>query len=98
MSPTFRASWTRSSISSVPGETRVVIEKDGLPVAVLVSPKDLEWIERFETEWEEDFAVFDEMSAAFAGVPAEEIERETAKAVAEVRAEMRAARASGVAR
>jgi hypothetical protein len=67
-------------------------------VAVLVSPKDLEWIERFETEWEEDFAVFDEMSAAFAGVPAEEIERETAKAVAEVRAEMRAARASGVAR
>ena len=81
-----------------PGETRVVIEKDGHPVAVLVSPRDLERMEQFETEWEQDFAVFDEIGAAFAGVPADEIERETARALAEVRAERRAMRAVGAAR
>jgi prevent-host-death family protein len=82
----------------LPGETRVVIEKDGRPVAVLVSPQDLKRMVQLETEWEQDFAVFDEIGAAFAGVPAEEIERETAKTLAEVRAERRAERTAGAAR
>ncbi len=38
------------------------------------------------------FAVIDEMRAAFRDVPAEEIEREAERALAEVRAEMRAER------
>jgi hypothetical protein len=80
------------------GEVRVVVEKDGIPVAVFVSPQDLERLNQLDAEWEDDFAVFDEMGAAFAGVPLEEIERETAKAVAEARAEMRAEREAGVAR
>lgn len=81
-----------------PGETRVVTEKEGQPIAVLVSPRDLERLEQSDAEWEDDFAIFDEMGAAFADVPWEEVERETEKAVAEVRAEMRAERAAGVAR
>jgi prevent-host-death family protein len=80
------------------GKVRVVVEKDGVPVAVFVSPQDLDRLNQFDAEWEDDFAVFDEMGAAFAGVPLDEIEREVDKAVAEVRAEMRAEREAGIAR
>jgi prevent-host-death family protein len=80
------------------GEIRVVVEKDGTPVAVFVSPRDLERLDQFDAEWEDDFAVFDEISSAFADVPLEELEQEVDKAVAEVRAEMRAEREAGIAR
>jgi hypothetical protein len=45
------------------------------------------------SENDDPFAIIDEMRAAFADVPDEEIERETAKAIDEVRAEMAAERA-----
>jgi prevent-host-death family protein len=76
------------------GETRIIVERDGIPVAALVSPEDLELIDETvrERARQERFAILDEMQAAFADVSEEEIERETAKALAEVRAEMRAER------
>jgi hypothetical protein len=52
----------------------------------------LERLARLDAQREERFAVVDRMRAAFADVPTEEIEREAAKAVAEVRAEMAAER------
>ena len=76
------------------GEARVLVEKGGVPFAMIVSPEDGRRLEGLEDEDEDPFAILDEMAAAFRGVPAEEIERETEKAVAEVRAEMRAERAA----
>ena len=76
-------------------EARVLIEKSGIPVAALVSAEDLARLAQLDREREERerrFAVLDRMRAAFKDVPPEEIERETAKAVAEVRAEMAAER------
>ncbi len=73
-------------------ETRVVVEKSGVPVAAIVSSEDLERLRRLDEERARDFALLDELAAPFVGVPAEEIEREGAKALAEVRAEMRAER------
>ncbi|MER3437324.1 MAG: hypothetical protein C4346_06885 [Chloroflexota bacterium] len=73
-------------------ETRVVVEKSGIPVAAIVSLEDLERLERLERERAARFAVLDKLPEAFAGVPDEELEREAAHAVAEVRAEMRAER------
>ena len=70
-------------------EKRVVIEKSGVPVAALISADDLEQLRRLEEQRREDFAVLDRIREAFRGVPAEEIEREVARAVAEVRAEQR---------
>jgi prevent-host-death family protein len=55
-------------------ETRVLVEKAGIPVAALVSVEDLERLIRLDEQ------------------RAEEIERETAKAVAEVRTETAAER------
>jgi prevent-host-death family protein len=69
-------------------ELRVIVEESGTPVAAIVSVDDLaRWV-RLDRECEARFAVIDRMREAFADVPADEIEREVAKAVAEVRAEM----------
>jgi prevent-host-death family protein len=73
-------------------ETRVLIEKAGIPVAALVSIEDLERLARLDKERAERRRVLESMREPFRGVPAEEIERETEKAVAEVRAEMAAER------
>lgn len=81
-------------------ETRVLVEKSGIPVAALVSPADLDRLVRFDREREEreqDFAIIDEMREAFKDVPPEEIERESIRIVAELRAEKQAEREAQIA-
>jgi prevent-host-death family protein len=68
-------------------ERRVLVEKSGIAVAGLVSPADLQRLERMDRERAQRFSVLDDIRAAFRDVPTEELEREAAKAVAEVRAE-----------
>ena len=58
-------------------ETRVVVEKSGIPVAGLVSAEDLRRLDQLDREREARFAIVDEVRQAFAGVPDDEIERET---------------------
>lgn len=70
-------------------ELRLKVTKGNLPVAAIVSIDDLERLDQLDAQREKDFKIFDEIGAAFADVPPEEIEREVAKALAEVRAEMR---------
>ncbi len=71
-------------------DARIVIEKSGIPVAALISARDLDRLRRFEEKRERDFAVLDEIAEAFKDVPEDELQREVDKAVAEVRAERRA--------
>ena len=73
-------------------EAWVAVEKSGIPVAALVSAADLDRLNRLDQERAERFAVIDEMRQAFAGVPQDEIEREAARSIAGVRAEMAAER------
>jgi prevent-host-death family protein len=70
-------------------ERRVIVEKDGKPVAALVSIRDLQRLDWYEAQHATDFAILDEIGKKFADVPADEIEREVAKAVSEVREENR---------
>jgi len=58
-------------------ETRIVVEKSGIPVAGLVSVEDLRRLDQLDRERDARFAVIDEIREAFADVPDEEIERET---------------------
>lgn len=74
------------------GETRIVVEKGGVPVAALVSSDDLKHLARLDEQRAERKRVVAAMREPFRGVSPEEIERETAKAVADVREEMRAER------
>jgi prevent-host-death family protein len=73
-------------------ETRIVVEKSGILVAALVSTDDLKRLDALDRERAARFAILDEMRAAFKDVPPEELEREAARAIAEVRAEVRAER------
>lgn len=73
-------------------QTRVLIENEGVPVAAVISAKELDRLDRLDAEWERGFAILDEIGAAFRDVDPDEIEREAANALAEVRAEMRAER------
>jgi prevent-host-death family protein len=70
-------------------EARIVVEKSGIPVAGIVSVQDLERLARLDREREEGFTALDEFAAGFADQTPEEIERETERALAEVRAERR---------
>jgi prevent-host-death family protein len=72
------------------GEGRVIIERSGIPVAAIVSPQDLAALDRMDQQRTELAGVLAEMREAFKDVPQEEIEEQTNKAVAEVRAQMRA--------
>jgi prevent-host-death family protein len=71
------------------GETRVMIEKNGIPVGVLVSPRDLSDIEEMQRRREDLRSALKKTRAAFDGVPIEEIDREVEKAIEEVEAQRR---------
>ena len=77
-------------------ETRVMVEKSGIPVAGIVSAEDLRRLDRLDRERAERFKILEEFGEAFKDVPAEELEREVARALAEVRAERRAQQAQVV--
>jgi prevent-host-death family protein len=91
------ASETRQHFSEVVnrvyrGEERILIERSGIPVAAVVSARDLERLEEYERQRDDAFKIIDTFREAFKDVPAEEIEREAARSVAEARDELRAVR------
>jgi prevent-host-death family protein len=71
-------------------ETRILVEKSGIPVAGIVSARDLRRLERLDRDRAERFKILEEFGEAFKDIPAEELEREVARAIAEVRAERQA--------
>lgn len=72
------------------GESRIIIEKSGIPVAALVSAADLERLTLLEERQQANFAVLDRMREAFADVSPAELEREVTRALAQARSERRA--------
>ncbi len=77
-------------------ETRVLVEKSGIPVAAIISADDLQRFAQLEREREERFAVIDRMREFFKDVPAEEIGREAERSVTAAR-ERRRQRTPGAA-
>ena len=75
-------------------ETRVIVEKNGVAVGTIISPKDYERFQRFEREEREKYAAaFTRIGEAFKDVPTDELGREIELAIAEARAELRAEKA-----
>lgn len=68
-------------------EARVVVERDGIPVAAIISPDDLMRLERLDAERHERFGALRASQAAFADIPDDEIARELNAALAAVRDE-----------
>ena len=86
--------WSDTIDQVARNKVRIVVEQRGVPVAAIISSEDFERLRRLDAERERAFAVLDRIGAAFADVPAEEIEEHANKALAEVRAENRQAAAN----
>ena len=84
-----RQKWSQLLNKVFRRETRVIIEKSGIPVAAIISAQDLERFNRLEAQRAERFKVFEEVGQAFKDENPEEIERQAAHAVQEVRREDR---------
>ena len=96
MTQTMKISDVKNTLSSLVNkvyrkETRVLVEKSGIPVAAIISADDLQRFAQLEREQEERFAVIDRVREAFKDIPAEEIEAETDRIIARNRATHRAA-------
>ena len=76
-------------------DARVVIERDGVPIGVMIPVEELRALTRLDEQIARRLRILDDFRAGFAGIPHEEIEREAAKALAEVDAERAARRARG---
>jgi prevent-host-death family protein len=66
-------------------ETRVLVEKAGIPVVALVSADDLNRLQQLDRAWNERTNAIERFSQAFADVPTEEAEAEVARIIAERR-------------
>ncbi len=91
---TMRISDVRSQLNQLVNrvyrkETRVIVEKSGIPVAGIVSAADIERLKQLDADAAERWRVLEAMRAPFRGVPSEEIERETDRILKEMREEDR---------
>ncbi len=84
-----RQRWSQLLNKVFRNQTRIVVEKSGIPVAAVISAEDLERFTRLEEQRERNFAVLDEIGEKFRNVPPEEIEQEVSKALREVRSKNR---------
>lgn len=60
-------------------ETRVVIERSGVPIAVVIAPEDFERLERLDRQRSARLNAIASISAALNDVPLEELEAELAR-------------------
>lgn len=74
------------------GEGRVIVEKNGAPAVGLVTMQDVRRLRKQDDEVVARRALLDDFKALFEGIPDDELERETEKAIEEVRAERSAAK------
>ena len=76
------------------GQVRLVVQQDGKDVVALVSAYDLERLEMLDRRAAEGWKAIQEIQARFSHMDPEEVERDIAEAIAEVRAEERAKRSA----
>ena len=84
-----RQQWSQVLNKVFKSQTRVMVEKSGIPVAAVISAEDLERFKRLEEQRERNFAILDEIGEKFKDVPVQEIEQEVNKALKQVRLENR---------
>ena len=71
-------------------ETRVLVERSGVPVAAIVSADDLRRLLQLDAEQSAELdRALDRMRAAFADVPEDQLERDVAEVIERVRAGQR---------
>jgi prevent-host-death family protein len=82
---TARQEWSKILNKVFREETRIVVEKSGIPVAAIISAEDLKRLDQLEKKRSDRFRVLDEIKAAFRDIPEAEIENETDQALTRMR-------------
>ena len=85
-----RSNWSQLLNKVFRGETEIVVEKSGIPVAALVSSQDYQKLQQIKQKREQDFAVINEIRAAFKDQSTEQIYEGVKQSIAKVRAENKA--------
>ncbi len=84
-----RQQWSQVLNKVFRNQTRVIVEKSGIPVAAVISTEDLQRLTALEEQRKERFKALDKMREAFKDVPTEVVKQEINKAVTQVRVEKR---------
>ena len=84
-----RSNWSQLINKVFRNQSRLIVEKSGIPVAAIIPMQDLARFTQLEEQRKERFKVIDRMREAFENIPDEEIEKKISKAINEVRAEKR---------
>lgn len=82
-----RQQWSQLLNKVFRDQTRVVVEKSGIPVAAVISVEDLGRFTKLEEQRKERFKSLDRIRETFKNISASEKEKEVAKAVIQVRLE-----------
>lgn len=80
-----REQWSQLLNKVFRGQTRVIVEKSGIPVAAVISAEDLKRFTMLEEQRTERFKALDNMRDAFKDVPQEELDHEISEALIQVR-------------
>ena len=80
-----RQHWSKVVNEVARDKTRVIVEKSGIPVAGVVSPQDLEWLQERDRRMAELRETMDDMRQAFRDVPSDEFNRAVDRVVQESR-------------
>lgn len=81
-----RQQWSQLLNKVFRGQTRVVVEKSGIPVAAVISAEDLKRFTQMEEQRDERFKALDSIRYAFKDVPQEKLEGEINEALEQIRA------------
>lgn len=90
-----RQQWSQLLNQVFTDQTRIVVEKSGIPVAAVISAEELERLTKLDEQRKERFKVLDKIRKAFKDIPVEKLELAVNKAIAQVRAEKRAKKRRG---
>ena len=82
-----RSNWSQLLKKVFLGETEVLVEKSGIPVAAIVSAQDYQKLQQIKQRREKDFAVINQIRAAFSDQTPEQINQGVKESIAQVRAE-----------
>lgn len=80
-----RQQWSQLLNKVFRDQTRIVVEKSGIPVAAVISTAELERFTKLEEQRERNFAVLDEIGEKFKNIPAQKIEQEVNKSLTKIR-------------
>lgn len=82
-----RSNWSKLLNKVFRGETEVLVEKSGIPVAAIVSAQDYQKLQQIKQRRERDSSVINQIRTAFADQTSEQIKKGVRESIAEVRAE-----------